>query len=66
VDLDVEAEGRLEPDHEELDLLRLSERGGARQAGFEALLIVDDRAGPHAGRQLAQQIGLERGAEAQV
>jgi hypothetical protein len=66
VDLDVEAERRLQSRREQLHLLRLGKSTRARQAGFKALLVLVDRSSALAGRQLAERIRSQRRPEAQI
>jgi len=66
MDLDVEAEGRLESRREQLHLLLLGEITGLRQQRLETLLELDDSPRALARRELAQRVGAQRRAKAGV
>jgi len=66
VDLDVEAERRLQTGGEDLHLLRLGEMAGPREKRLKAVLEVDHRSSALAGHQLAQRVGSQGRAEASV
>jgi hypothetical protein len=66
VDLDVEAEWRLEPGREGLDALGLCQRADAGQQGLEPILILGDGAGPLACHEFGQRTGTDWRPEAEV
>jgi hypothetical protein len=66
VDLDVEAEQRLEPDGGQVDLLGFSKMADARKMGLKTLLEVEDEACALAGGQLVEGVHPERGTEMEM
>jgi hypothetical protein len=61
VDLDIEAERRLEACSGELDMLRLREMARAWQEGLKAVLVVHHRARLAACSKLAERVCTQRG-----
>ena len=59
MELDIEAERRMQPGHEGLDAMCLREGADAWEQSFEPVLVFSDRAGPLAGHKLPERVGAD-------